>query len=236
MKGTEDASSSSEVMLDSLPYVETVHEDYEEYALALIEDEMKEIAPRPIKKIAPIKFRTPIMQTEYETLVVKGESEDGGDAPEVIRKRPKEHLQQFQPKKIKKPTTFEEWEKDSKSSNDVLSQMRRRYEAERIRGLVLAAEKAEGVAMWKDYCTSLDEIAEFWKKMLEKEIEAKEEINFRRQELQTQQFGPEIDRLSQEYQQVLYRRNQLQHAIEGMKRKREITSSTDKSRKRKVDT
>ena len=90
--------------------------------------------------------------------------------------------------------------------------------------------------MWKDYCTSLDEIAEFWKKMLEKEIEAKEEINFRRQELQTQQFGPEIDRLSQEYQQVLYRRNQLQHAIEGMKRKREITSSTDKSRKRKVDT
>jgi hypothetical protein len=240
------STSSPGAMLDSLPYVETVHEDYEEYALAVIEEEMKVIVPRAMKKMAPLTFRTPTMQTEYETLVVKGKAEDGdsvsddNNSPAVsfVRARPKEQLQLFQPKKITKPSTIEEWkDNDNKTSGgDVaLSQIKSRYEAERIRGLILEVEKEEGVAIWKDYNASLDESATFWTKLLKQEVEAVEEINFRRQQAQTQQVGPEIDRLNQEYQQALYRRNQLEHAIEELRRKSGINSSNDESRKRKVD-
>mmetsp|Transcript_17166 Transcript_17166/g.35414 ORF Transcript_17166/g.35414 Transcript_17166/m.35414 type:complete len:229 (+) Transcript_17166:52-738(+) len=220
-------ASSSDVILDSLPYVETVHEDYEEYALALIEEEMKAIAPRPLKKMAPLNFRTPTMQTEYNTLVV----EDGENSH--VQPRPKEQLQLLQPTKTTKP---KEWKDDNdQASADALSRIKSRYEAERIRALVLEVEKEDGVASWKDYTASLDESAAFWTKLVQQEVEAVEEINFRRQQAQTQQVGPELDRLDQEYQKALYRRNQLEHAIEGLRRKNETTSGSDESRKRKAD-
>ena len=219
------AAAESVALLDSLPYVETVHEDYEEYALALIEEEMKAIAPRSMKKMAPLNFRTPTMQKEYETLV-----NTDGDTPVVVS-RPKEHLRAFQPTKIVKPTTIEEW-KDS--SGGAISQIISRFEAERIRSMVLEAEKEEGVANWKDYNAGLDELAAFWTKSLKQQAEAVEEINFRRQQAQTQQVGPEIDRLNQDYQQALYRRNQIEHAVEGLRRE-STTASTISTRKRKVD-
>ena len=220
-----ESTSPSGVILDSLPYVETVHEDYEEYALALIEEEMKAIAPRPLKKMAPLNFRTPTMKVEYNTLVV----EEGENAH--VRPRPKEQIQQFQPTKITKPKEFKD---NDKATADALSRIKSRYEAERIRGLILEVEKEEGVASWKDYTASLDESAAFWTKLVQQEVEAVEEINFRRQQAQTQQVGPEIDRLNQEYQKALYRRNQLEHAIEGLRRKNG-NSGSDESRKRKAD-
>lgn len=225
MNAIVESTSSSAPILDSLPYAETVHEDYEEYALALIEDEMKEIAPRTMKKMAPINFRTPMMQTEYGTLVVEG----GGGDDAFVRARPKQQLQLFQPSKIRKPN---KWKDHDTISSGVLAQIKSHYEAERIRSLVLEVEKEEGVTSWKDYNASLDESVSFWKNLVQREIDTVEEINFRRQQAQTQQVGPEIDRLNQEYQQALYRRNQLEHAIEGLRRK---TESTNETRKRKAD-
>lgn len=227
----DERPQNGTVALDSLPYVETVHEDYEEYALALIEEEMKAIAPRSMKKMAPLNFRTPTMQKEYETLV----NTDGETA--VAVPRPKQQLHAFQPKKIVKPTTIEEWKDDISGSSTAISQIKSQFEAERIRGLVLEVEKEEGVANWKDYNAGLDELAAFWTKSLKQQAEAVEEINFRRQQAQTQQVGPEIDRLNQEYQQALYRRNQLEHAIEGFRREASTnnSNSSGSTRKRKVD-
>ncbi|OEU10437.1 hypothetical protein FRACYDRAFT_247539 [Fragilariopsis cylindrus CCMP1102] len=55
---------------DSLPYVETVHANYEEYALALIKEEMKASVPtRSLKKMPPLNFRTSMMQKECESLL-----------------------------------------------------------------------------------------------------------------------------------------------------------------------
>ena len=209
------------IVLDSLPYVEEVHEDYEEYALALIDEEMKAITPRPLKKIPPLRFRTSTMKNEYETLV----KTDGETA--LFMPRSKVQLQLFQPAKIVKPTTIEQWEKSS-----AISQIKSRYESERIRGLVLEAKKEEEVINWKDYIADLDDLEAFWKNLLQKQHEAVEEINFQRERAQTQQVGPELDRLNEDYQQVLYRRNQLEHAIEGLRRGNSPSNAT---RKRKTD-
>ena len=234
---TAIAESTSGAMLDSLPYAETVHEDYEEYALALIEEEMKVMEPRSMKKMAPLNFRTPTMQTEYETLVVTETTtgSNNGTPASFVQARAKEQFQLFQPSKINKPSAVEDWKDNDETSGTALSQIKSRYEAERIRGLVLEAEKEDGVASWKDYNASLDELAAFWTKLVKSEVETVEEINFRRQQAQTQQVGPEIDRLNQEYQQALYRRNQLEHTIEGLRRKNGIDSSNGETRKRKVD-
>mmetsp|Transcript_22759 Transcript_22759/g.53753 ORF Transcript_22759/g.53753 Transcript_22759/m.53753 type:complete len:255 (+) Transcript_22759:151-915(+) len=233
---------SSSALMDSLPYVETVHEDYEEYALALIEEEMKTIASRPMKKIFPMNFRTPTMKTEYNSLVVMEGSTEGGAAPALVfRERPKEHYQEFQPAKIVKPATTKEWENAaSNGGGDALSRMKSRFEAERIRGMILEVEKEEGVSNWKEFNARLDEQGAFWTRILKAQMESVEEINFRRQQAQTQQVGPEIDRLTQEYEQALYRRNQLEYAIEGIKRETNAKNASNavndgdtNSRKRK---
>jgi hypothetical protein len=197
----------SEMVLDSLPYVEAVHEDYEEYALALIEEEMKEFQPRSMKKMPAIKFRTPIMETEYITRMVDNE----------FVPRPE---RSYQPLKIARPTNLDEWK------TIAIPQAKSRLEAERIRTSVLEAEKEEGVLNWKAYNTqSLEQLKNHYSTALQKQREAVEEINYQRQQTQQQQLGPQLDQLNLEYQQALYRRNQLEHAIEGLRRSKEGTGA-----------
>lgn len=192
--------AQSAVILDSLPYVEAVHEDYEEYALSLIEEEMKQLQPRALKKLPPINFRTPLMKAEYTERVVDGEF------------KPREE-RSYQPLKIVRPTTLDEWR------NVALPQAKARLEAERIRGLLLDAEKEEAVENWKAYNSQmLEGLRAQWANALVGRNDAVEEVNFQRQQAQQQQYWPEIVQLTTDYQQMLYRRNQLEHAIEGLRR------------------
>jgi Breast carcinoma amplified sequence 2 (BCAS2) len=217
-----DSDPQNEIVLDSLPYVETVHEDYEEYALALIEEEMKSITPRSLKKMLPLQFRTPILKTEFDALELI-EDESTGERRVLNSQRSSKDANGFQPLKIARPTSIEEWK------SHALQQIKSRFESERLRGLVLEAEKEEAVQNWKDYNTSLEALKVFWARNLKERNEAVEEINFQRQQAQTQNLGPEIDRLNQEYQQALYRRNQLEHAIEAIRRQRGMTSTDEEN-------
>merc|ERR1740130_727802 len=88
----------------------------------------------------PLNFRTSMMQKEYESLIVK----DGGVEGTLISvQRPKEQLLSFQPKKIVKPTTIEEW-----NDSNAIEQAKSQFESERIRSQVIEVEKEEGVANW----------------------------------------------------------------------------------------
>lgn len=192
--------ANSPVILDSLPYVEAVHEDYEEYALSLIEEEMKQLRPRKVTKLTPVNFRTPMMKAEYTERVVDGEF------------KPREE-RSYQPPKIVRPSTLEEWR------NVAIPQAKARLEAERIRGLLLDAEKEEAVENWKVYNSQLLEgLRAQWANVLADRNDAVEEVNFQRQQSQQQQYWPELVQLTTDYQQMLYRRNQLEHAIEGLRR------------------
>lgn len=219
-KSLTTSLSSTSALMDSLPYVENVHEDYEEYALALIEEEMKAIEPRSFQKIPPLNFRTSMMQNEYNALVVME-----GDGTMAFRERPKEACLAYQPSKITKPSDMV-----SEAGNTALSRIKSQYEAERIRSMILEVEKQEGAAIWKDYNAHLDRLGNAWAQSLKQQMDAVEEINFRREQAQSQQVGPEIERLSQKYEHALYRRNQLEYAIEGLRR----NGANDTTRKRKT--
>lgn len=196
----------SNVVIDSLPYVEEVHQDYEDYALALIEDEMKQIKPRPLPKAPIMRFRSELMKTEYTERLVDGEF------------KPREDNISFHPRKISRPSTLDEWR------SVALPQAKSRFEAERIRGLILDAEKDETVGNWKAYNSKvLEPMKAQWTNTLAGKKESVEEVNFQRQQSQHNQYGPELDQLTTDYQQILYRRNQLQHAIEGMEREARMT-------------
>ena len=194
----------SQVMIDSLPYVEDVHQDYEDYALTLIEDEMKQIEPRSLKMIPAVNFRTPLMKTEYRERVVAGEFQA-------------REQQSYQQRNISRPSTLDEWR------TVALPQAKSRFEAERIRASLLEAETDEAVLNWKAYNTIvLEQMRDQLSKTLAGQKEAVEEINFQRQQAQQKQYWPELQQLSIDYQQILYRRNQMEHAIEGVRREAKL--------------
>jgi hypothetical protein len=214
MTVTTKGGDSTVAVLDSLPYVEAVHEDYEEYALALIEEEMKAIEPRPLKKVPPVKFRTFLMESEYGNVKISRDNDpdpNNHNDNEVATIERVEHVS-FQPSKIARPTTIDEWK------GHAIPEIKKRFEAERIRGMVLEAEKEDGVDSWKSHNSALDDLKALWTRKLKERTDAVEEINFQRQRMQQDHFGPELDKLNLEYQEALYRRNQLEHAVEGLRR------------------
>jgi len=180
---------------DSLPYFESTHEDYEEYALALIEDEMKLVKPPKIPDAPPIRFRSSVMQKECELLIVGSKFE------------PREQLPPH--KRQGRPRT----EEDGVSS---VQEAKCLYEAERIRSQLLDAEKNEAVESWKSFNESLSLYQTELSRVVKKQFEDVEEINYERQKAQQQQLGPQIETLSMEYQRTLYRRNQFKHSISSL--------------------
>eukprot|EP00934_Nitzschia_sp_Nitz4_P008431 Nitzschia sp. Nitz4//scaffold39_size137210//107111//107704//NITZ4_003216-RA/size137210-processed-gene-0.125-mRNA-1//-1//CDS//3329550434//8421//frame0 len=185
---------------DSLPYIEAVHEDYEEYGLALIEEEMQQTQPRVLRKLPDIRFRTPMMKAEYEARVVDGQYVKRED-------------NSYHPLKIARPNSLDEWR------SVAIPQAKAQFEAERLRGLLLDAEKDDAVAHWQTYNSQI--LAPLHAQVtatLASQREAVEDVNFQRQQLQQQQWAPELEQLNTDYQQMLYRRNQLEHANEGLRR------------------
>ena len=181
--------------LDALPYFESTNEDYEEYALALIEDEMKLLEPRQADSVSGIRFRSPIMQQECNLLIVGSKFIERQALPGQ--------------KNQDRPQTGE-------AGVHGVREAKCRYEEERIRSQVLEVEKDEAVESWKKFneCLSLHQME--LSGAVKKQFEAVEEINYQRQKLQQQQLGPQIDTLSMEYQRTLHRRNQLKHSIRSL--------------------
>ena len=151
----------------SLPYcttIDQIHEDYEEYALSLIEDEMKQITARPLERdMKDIKYRTSLMKQEYKTLFQKpntttttdGQEQDQEDADENnnLTYIPRENVAtvaDFDTTPPPKRPKLDKSGSGGKSSEadiikewklQALSYARSKYEAERIRSINLDVEK-----------------------------------------------------------------------------------------------
>ena len=146
----------------SLPYcttIDQIHEDYEEYALSLIEDEMKQITARPLERdMKDIKYRTPLMKQEYKTLFQPNTTTDGQDQEDVennLTYVPRENVATVADFDTTPPPKRPKLDKSGGSSNSkaeadriikdwklqALSYARSKYEAERIRSINLDVEK-----------------------------------------------------------------------------------------------
>ena len=160
---------------------------------------MQKFQPRALpRKMPPLKCRTELMQTEFDTLV-----QDNNYVP---RKDPVSFV-----KPIATPKTVEE-------ATEAVKLARSRLEAERMRGVLIDVEKEDAVEGWKQHLQDLQQVQQKWSKLLESERGQVEEINFQRQQAQQQQVGPQLSELDQRYNEELYQRNTKQYQIIGMRR------------------
>ena len=183
---------SRDELMDSLPYVDVPNEDYEQYALALIEAEMKVMAPRSLPELAPIKFRTPAMEQEYQRYVVSGGQPDPIEVPTSTPTAPSDG-------------TLDNW-------SDAVHKARIEYESERLRGINLEVKKDAGAALlWKGFNGNLDHDMQSMLSLLQQQKERVEQINLQRSQDQ-EKAGQQLSILINQYQEALQRRFQLHHA------------------------
>lgn len=164
-KGTPSPQQTS-VSLDALPYVDDMPEEYEHYALALIEEEMTKSQSEPfmslagvtrMKRLPPVSFRSSeLMQHQYN------------QCPE-----PDKHVQT--------PSIFSELphigETDLDKWGNRVSRARVEYELERMRSLILNTQKDEQSTLWKDWNTVRQLVLERWLQTQQMEQLEVEEIN-----------------------------------------------------------
>mmetsp|Transcript_22136 Transcript_22136/g.28639 ORF Transcript_22136/g.28639 Transcript_22136/m.28639 type:complete len:193 (-) Transcript_22136:220-798(-) len=184
--------------MDSLPYIDEIHEDYEQYAASLIEEEMQNMDPgestRKVSPMAPLRFRSPLLEQEYQRVASTGELPDDRPNFKVKLEAPVEN-------------SLEAWEEAVKKAKIAL-------EKERIRGIMLELEK-EGVTaeQWKSYNSMLSRSG------LEPSLQAQrqrvEVINMNRQEYQ-EKAGKEIHVLTSQYHQLIDKTYHLKCAVAQM--------------------
>lgn len=193
--------------LDALPYVDVVHEEYEQYALALIEEEMKQIDPQSSSaaKLAsnePVNFRSSaIMETAYQKHMNSGQNGDE-DIPFVSN-----YMDCF-------TSPPNETEKDVSVWQEAVNKARIAYETERLRALTLQVEKEESTENYKDYLemqTAMQSILQ--QQVLEPAKQNVERLNYERQQHQQEHVQPQLERLSAQYQELLSKHHQLSNAI-----------------------
>jgi hypothetical protein len=185
-------STRQTVVLDSLPYIDPVQDDYEQYALALIEEEMSKTRPPAERKPKEIHFRTSLLQAHYEKRKTEGPLPTFTEEP--VRTPPE-------------GATAQDW-------NQAVRQARTAYEKERIRGILLQIDDVG--KQWKEHNDMLSKEFIMQQQSVMRQRQAVEQINLRRQQTQQQQNGHQLQALETQYRELLTKQFQLKNAIAEM--------------------
>lgn len=205
------ASSKQEtnVVLDALPYFDPVHEEYEQYALALIEEEMKaHPATTSVKKVPPVNFRSELMKQEYQELHSSSFSADGQE------RRPEQRQRAAVVEPVSPPAAGQ----DPEAWKQAVQEARIAYEAERIRSDLLELEKdglGSSAQMWKGYNELLSQSQDVLQQALSTQRQSVEDINLSRQQDQ-QQSGRKLEVLTTQYLELVHKLFQLKQAVAEM--------------------
>jgi len=207
---TTTTKTPTVIELDSLPYIDDIHPDYEAYAITLIEEEMQTMPPPPPTSSLdhlvdqngiPLSFtRTPhntINHTEYKALAAR----NGAPRPSPI-----DYTQTYTV--TPSPTTLPQWE-------TALSQTKVQLEHEQSRLLNLELQSHYESALWQRHiATTLPtRYAEPMATELRRRRLAVDERNAERKRVQEVEAGPKLKVLEGRWTEVVERNRRLVEGI-----------------------
>jgi Breast carcinoma amplified sequence 2 (BCAS2) len=205
----EDKETKVPYVIDSLPFIETLHEDYEEYALFLVDDEMKRMVPPKVDSLAPLKFRSQLLKHDFETLSANSSRNDLPPELVDLEIRATEPLED----------TVEAWRQAVRAA-------RAEYETERQRSVVLEIEKSDASTyQWKRYGTMLEAIHKDEQTTMMAAKEAVDVINATRQ-INQEKVGHTLHLLTSQFHAAVHKRFQLLSAISNLEAAVRNTSSS----------
>jgi Breast carcinoma amplified sequence 2 (BCAS2) len=238
-------TGSKVVRLDSLPYIDPVmSDDYEQYALALVEDEMNQRAApaqapaeTPMLMRPAVNCRTDLMKMAYEQARINSSSNNSNSNNNT-------RINDLQPVASSPTTTArtavsaappkdKAW--DATAWQEAVRRAKIAYEAERLRGVglqvdhksdlaagVIGGASSSSSSMWKQYNAMLDQEKHWMDQALAAQRNRVEEINYERQREQQESGARQLLVLSTEYETSLQRLYQLKCAIYDLQQQQEI--------------
>jgi pre-mRNA-splicing factor SPF27 len=213
---TSSKQGTSNVVFDALPYIDAVNEDYEQYALALIEEEMKaHPATTSVKKAPPVHFRTELMKQEYQELYSSASNDNDNDNDKTDTGEQKRRPEQRQRTVVVAPVSPPAEGQDPEAWKQAVQTARIAYEAERIRSDLLELEKdglGSSAQMWKVYNELLSQSQGVLQQALSTQRQLVEDINLSRQQDQ-QQSGRKLEVLTTQYDELVHKLFQLKQAV-----------------------
>lgn len=208
-------------VLDGLPYIDPVLEDYEDYASALIEEEMKKGGEAEMRRSdarlprlpPPAGERTELLRAEYRRVSASADAAGAVSKPD------------FGVASLEAPP--EEDRGSVRAWEGAVKRARLAYETERIRAVVLQVEKEESSDVWKAWLERMGATIRAVQEKLARERDGVEVINASRKSDQLNNKQKELHVLTTQYLELLSKRMQLKRAISSMKD--EISIEQEKS-------
>lgn len=204
--------SQNTVILDSLPYIDNLHPDYEAYALTLIEEEMQNMAnndnipsdeirlrhlPNPLGSngnadttpaFKSSKFNNESLnQNEYDSLVARG----GQPRVDII-----DYKDAMRSTKPSDTNNTDEWK-------EAIIKAKTELEHERLRMVKLELQSEYESSLWKYHTQKLETISNNVKSALSQQQMKVDKINARRQNMQIEKAAPKLHILNQKWDEGL---------------------------------
>lgn len=197
-----------EIVLDSLPYIDQVHPDYEAYALTLIEEEMQKMQPPP-----PLSYdanSTPAFKSSklqmnkiyYEELVQRNGQPRSKDEQIDFTQKMKSTLPQNTSDKS-------QWE-------EAINRAKIELEYERLRQVNAELQAEYDASLWKYRTNELESNSKHAKNCLEDQLMKVDQINARRKEMQEVQAAPKLGALNHRWGELIHKSRHLAKGVRAL--------------------
>ena len=235
----KDADTSHEIALDSLPYIDNLHPDYEAYALTLIEEEMQKMGDPPSEESLLRHLPNPLgsnmdanstpafksseahnnlNRVEYEGLVARG----GQPRTDAIDYRQK--MRSMEPKD---ENSESEW-------NEALCKAKAELEYERLRMVNVELQSEYESSLWQHHTKKLESMSNSVKSKLSQQQMNVDQINAKRKDMQTVKAAPKLHTLSGKWDEGLKRVRlladgvqTLNNEVEGLRKNTGVVFAND---------
>jgi pre-mRNA-splicing factor SPF27 len=201
---------SNEVVLDSLPYIDQIHPDYEAYALTLIEEEMQKMEPPP--SIPYDATATPVFQyskhsvnkTEYEHLVKRNGQPRNKD----------EQMNLDFTQKVK--SALPQNTSDKSQWEEAIDRAKIELEYERLRQVNVELQGEFDTSIWKYRAELHESDSKYMKACLEDQLMKVDQINAKRKEMQEVQAAPKLSALTQRWGELIQKNRHLARGVRSL--------------------
>ena len=218
MPEVNGTNPQSEIILDSLPYIDNVHPDYENYALTLIEEEMQQMQSESILPVSligkndgvhstPESFRSStsgfaLNKLEYETCATRnGESRIG----------PVDYFE-----KMKRSSGLPQDLSNKKEWKNSIRCAKIEFEYERLR-LVNAELQAEyESSLWKHHALLMEKMSKSIEEELEHQHLIVDKVNAKRKDMQEGHAAPKLTSLNSRWEELIRKNQHLVKAVKGI--------------------
>lgn len=201
---------AAEVIYDALPYIDATHEDYDEYAVHLMEQEMKRMAPRQVEPLPPLNYnkRSTLLQQEVMRVTANRQQGTATNFLRTGKDKGKEDEDAFSPQAPPTQDTVEAWQA-------AVRQAKIAYEKERIRHVMLEISKEGSTAaqQWRQLNAHLEQCKAAAQQAWQEQKATVDAINLQRQRHQQDVQGKELHVLTTHYANLVQKTHQLKQAV-----------------------